>query len=579
MESENKVCQNCKLQFIIEPADFDFYRKINVPPPTFCPQCRFQRRLATFNLRTLYKRKCDLCRQDKISMSPPNPPTGGSNCPNYKVYCPACWWSDEWDPRQYGRDYDFSKPFFEQYRKLWREVPLLGLSIDLTTAETSPYNNHAGHLKNCYLLFHSDFTEDSAYGTTVIYGKNLLDCTLSHACELSYDCKNNFKNNRCIGADHTNESLECIFTRDCVNCQNCFASANLRGKKYYIFNKPHTKEEYFKEIKKWNLGSYAQYQEIKKLAEEHWKKFPPKPRWDDFSANCTGNYIFNSKNCKECFEVSNAEDSKYIFMALEGPVKDCYDVSSWGNNMELCYEGCVVGENVSGLKFCQESGLTLQNAEYCKLSTGGSEHFGCVSMKKGKFAILNKIYPENEYRKLRERIIAHMDELPYISHMANGESLIYRYGEFFPMELSPFPYNDSMAQEFFPLAKNEIEKLGLVWSAAETREHAVTKLAADFPDHIQDAPLNILAQVVGCASCRRGFRIIQMELDFLKSMNLPLPRECPTCRIGKKFGKWIKNLRIFKRICGKCGTEFETAYPEDEVEYILCKKCYLEEII
>lgn len=493
----------------------------------------------------------------------------------YRVYCPACWWSDAWDPLDYGRDYDFSRPFFEQFKELWREVPILGLSIDLPTEKSSPYNNHCGHLKNCYLLFHADFSEDCAYGTVVFRDKMTIDCSLLRLCELSYDCINNFKNSRCIGADHTIESIECVFTRNCTNCQNCFGSANLHNKKYHIFNKPYAKEDYFREIKKWDLGSYKTYQELKKNSEAHWKKFPPKPRFDDRSVHIQGNYVFDSKNCKDCFEVGGAQDCKYLLMMPEGPTRDTYDVTSWGNNMDLCYECCVVGENVSGVKFSQEAGINLYNAEYCKLSTGGSDHFGCVSMKKGKYVVLNKIYPEDEYKKVRERIIEHMSEMPYSDAQGNT----YSYGEFFPMELSPFPYNDSLAQDFFPLTKEEAEQKSLVWRASDAREYAITKPAEDLPDHIKDVPAGILKEVIGCVSCRRGFKIIQMELDFLKSMNLPLPRECPNCRIGKKFQKWLKNLRIFKRACSKCGAGFETSYPKEETEYILCKKCYLQEVV
>ncbi len=567
MQSETKQCQNCKSDFVIEPDDFAFYEKIKVPAPTFCPDCRLQRRLAFFNLRTLYKRVCDLCKKEKISMYPPEAP--------YKVYCPRCWWSDNWDPLDYGQDYDFSKPFFFQFDELWHKVPLLGLSIGLECVDTSPYNNHTGHLKDCYLLFKADFNEDCAYGTLLVYNKMLIDCSMASKCELSYDCKNNFKNSRCIGADNTIESLECIFTRDCTNCQNCFASANLRGKKYHIFNKPYSKEGYFQEIKKWDLGSYKQYQESKKLAEEHWKKFPPKPRFDEHSVDITGNYVFESKNCKECFETVDSQDCKYLLMLQIGPVRDCYDISSWGNNMELCYEACVVGENISNVKFAQESGIVLQNAEYCKLSTGGSDHFGCVSMKKGKFIIFNKAYAETDYQKLKEKIINHMKDTPYTDKAGR----IYMYGEFFPIELSPFPYNTTVAQDFFPLTQEKIIQEGYIWRDFDVKEYSITKPTKELPDNIKDAPLNILQETLGCSKCGKGFRIIQMEFDFLKKMNLPLPRECPFCRIDKKMNQWVKQLKLTTRICDKCKNEFQTPHTKENFEKILCKKCYLEEVV
>lgn len=252
-------CQNCRTDFKIEPEDFIFYDNIKVTSPTFCPRCRFQRRLAFFNLTTLYKRPCDLCRKDSISMYAPDAP--------YTVYCPKCWWSDDWDSFQYGKEYDFSKPFFEQFNELLRQVPLLGLSMNSKSVESSPYNNHAGIVKNCYLIFYGGLSEDCAYGLYIEKSARVFDCGLMNACENCYDSMNGYKNYGCVGADHIKESIDCFFTKDCVNCQNCFASVELRNKNYHIFNKPYAKEDYFKEIEKYDLGSYKTYMEIKEKAQ------------------------------------------------------------------------------------------------------------------------------------------------------------------------------------------------------------------------------------------------------------------------------------------------------------------------
>ena len=568
MNQEVRQCQNCKTQFTIEPDDFAFYKKINVPPPTFCPECRLQRRLSFANLIQLYKRPCDLCKKESISLYAPGAP--------YTVYCPRCWWGDGWDPFVYGRDYDFSRPFFEQFNALFHQVPLLGLSLDLPTAEASPYNNHAGHLKNCYLLFHADFVEDSAYGFITMHNKSVFDSSLIVLSELCYDMMNSFKNHRCIGGrGNVVESLECAFLRDCDNCQNCFASANLRNKKYYIFNKPYTKEEYLEEIKKWDLGSYKTYQALKREAETHWKKFPPRPAYDDFSIHSTGSYVFQSKNCKECYEVAEAEDCKYLLMASAAPLRDCYDLTSWGNNLTLAYECGSVGEAASNLRFCQESGINLYNAEYSKLSTGGSNHFGCVSMKKGNYCVFNKPYPEKEFAELRARIIGHMNAAPY----TDKRGRVYRYGEFFPIELSPFSYNETFAQTLLPLSKERALAEGYSWREPERKEHAVTVQAAGLPDHIKDAPDSLLQGVIGCEQCGRGYKVIPMELQFLRRMNLPLPRLCPFCRIGDRIKEWRGHIRSLPRTCGKCGREFKTHYTKEDAEYVLCKPCYQAEVV
>lgn len=563
-----RTCQNCKNQFTVESEDSGFYERIKVPPPTWCPRCRLQRRLAFLNIFNLYKRPCDLCKKEIISIFEPGAP--------YTVYCPKCWWSDNWDPFTYGRDVDFSRSFLEQFKELWHTTPVLGISIDVPTLETSPYTSHTGHLKNCYLLFHADSDEDCACGFYVNHCKSVFDSSLIISCELCYDAMHSYRNSRCVGTrSQLTESIDCAFLKDCMNCQHCFASANLRKKKYHILNKPYTKEQYFEELKKWDLGSYKTYREAKRLAEEHWKTLPPKPHMDEFNVNCTGRLVFQSKNCKECFEVIGAEDSKYLLMMSDPPIKDCYDVSSWGNNMARCYDCCNVGEFVSDLKFCQETGINLYYAEYCKLSTGGSHHFGCVSVKKGEYCILNKKYSREEYERFTAKIREHMNTMPYV----DKKGRVYTYGEFFPAEFSPFAYNETIANDFFPLSREEVEAQGYRFQEPEGRSYAITKQPNELPDHIKDVPDSVLQEAIGCEKCGKGYKITEMELAFLRNMNLPLPRRCPFCRIQEKFTQWVKNLRVIDRTCDACGATFQTNYPKEETPKILCRNCYLKEVV
>jgi hypothetical protein len=111
-----------------------------------------------------------------------------------------------------------------------------------------------------------------------------------------------------------------------------------------------------------------------------------------------------------------------------------------------------------------------------------------------------------------------------------------------------------------------------LWRKPDIKEYQITKRAEDLPDHIKEAKEEILKEIIGCEKCGRGFKIIKMEFDFLRQMNLPLPRQCPFCRINSKLDLWVKNLRVIKRTCSQCGAEFETNYPREEVNYILCKK-------
>ena len=61
-----KICKQCNISFDITDKDLEFYDKISpvfnsekfqIPTPTFCPDCRQQRRILWRNERKLYRRK------------------------------------------------------------------------------------------------------------------------------------------------------------------------------------------------------------------------------------------------------------------------------------------------------------------------------------------------------------------------------------------------------------------------------------------------------------------------------------------------------------------------------------------
>ncbi len=569
MVSEVRNCQNCKNDFVIASEDFDFYEKIKVPSPTFCPDCRLQRRLIWMKGIEFFKRKCDLCGEEKISIYHPNAP--------YTVYCTKCWWSDKWDGSDYAMDYNPNIPFLEQWNDLLHKVPLLGISVDSFTGDRSPYTNHVGHSKDCYLIYYADHNEDSAYGFFLNNNKKVLDCSPIIECENCYDSGNVFKNYGVIGTYNARHNIDCAFLSNCDKCTNCFGSMNIFNKSNVFFNVELSKEEYLEKIKNIDLGSYNQYKLWKQKAEENWIKYSPRPEYFDFSVGCSGSYVFESKNCKECFEVAgSSEDSKYLMLIKAGKVRDSYDYLDWGENAERIYEGICVGGNVKDVFFTHESGYDIHDVEYSKLCLHGCEYnFGCVGLRKKNHMILNKQYKKDEYEKLRAQIIEDMNNNPYIS--AEGHK--YKYGEFFPPEFSPHSYNDSFAHEFFPLSKNQVLEKGLKWQDIENKEYLITMQNKDIPDNIKDTDENILKEVIQCNSCVRGFRVIPMELQFLQQHNLPLPRQCPFCRIGEKIDKWVLNMKLHDRVCDNCGKHFKTCYDKERAPNIFCMDCYRKEYL
>ena len=133
-------CKQCAQTFEIQDNDLEFYKKINVPSPSLCPNCREIRRLCFRNERNLYHRKCDLTGKPILSIYSQDKP--------YKVYQKDAWFSDKWDPFEYGKDFDFTKSFFEQFNELLLKTPhpAAGYNADNENCEYCTYQNHS---KNC----------------------------------------------------------------------------------------------------------------------------------------------------------------------------------------------------------------------------------------------------------------------------------------------------------------------------------------------------------------------------------------------------------------------------------------------
>ena len=115
-------CKRCRQNFILDSDDLGFYKKMKVPTPKVCPDCRFKMRAMFRNETTLYSgRKCVLCDKAVISIYNPKSP--------YTIYCYDCFYSEKWDPKDYALNYDESRTFFEQFGELLIKVPKIHLGI------------------------------------------------------------------------------------------------------------------------------------------------------------------------------------------------------------------------------------------------------------------------------------------------------------------------------------------------------------------------------------------------------------------------------------------------------------------
>jgi hypothetical protein len=580
MPPETKTCQNCQNSFIIEPEDFLFYEKIKVPPPTFCPECRLIRRMTWRNERSLFKRNCDKTGKEIITMFHPDAPV--------VVYDRDVWWSDGWDPTDYGQEYDFSKPFFEQYRELLEKVPLVNLANENCVG--SPYGNNNADCKDCYLTYASFNNERVDYSFGSVGQKDCMDTYVGLNSESSCEDVLCGELYRTHFSNDSSASINSFFIAHCKNLQNCIGCVNLRNKNYCILNEQYSKEEYQEKKKLLDFGSYKNISSFKKIFEDFLLTFPNKFVNIVNCLDSTGDQMRNTKNVKHCFDIyDNVEDSKYLIHVLD--MKDSYDVYGGGAGASLVYEGVDAGLQASRQLFSVFTHGCL-DTQYTYMCFSSKNLFGCIGLRKKQYCILNKQYSREEYEVLLPKIIQHMNNVPYI----DKKGRVYTYGEFFPSEISPFAYNETIAQEYFSRAKEELVKDGYRYRDPLEKDYQYTLKSVELPDHIKDAAEDILKEIIACPNggdqktqCTKAYRITKAELDFLKNNNIALPRYCPNCRHYQRLAQ-RNPFKLWHRACmcalknhfhgdEHCKVEFETSYAPERSETIYCEKCYQQEVI
>lgn len=582
---ETRICQNCKQNFTIEPEDFKFYEKIDVPAPTFCWKCRAMRRMSFRNLRHLFVRTCDATGKKIFTLMPKE-----NSMP---VYENLYWNGDDWNPFDYGRDYDFSRPFFEQIRDLYNTVPW-GVMWSMENVN-SDYAQTA-FSKNCYLCFDSGYIEDSAYGVTLLYSKNCFDIINVKDSELCYYCINTNQSYKTFFSRNCTSCVEVWFSQDCIGCTNCFGCSGLRNKSYCIFNKQYDKATYGKMLTHMELDTWTGIQKARQKSEEFWKKSPVKFRHAVQVSESSGDYIYNGTKLINCFFAGNAENMKHCQSVIYPPNKDGMDITS-SEGTELAYETLACGSGVHKTLATVEC-AHISDSYYSINCKNSSNLFGCVALRNRNYCILNKQYTKEEYLKLLPKIKKHMNETPYI----DAQGRVYKYGEFFPPDMSSYSYSQSQAFEYFPLTEDEAKKQAFRWNLPDRRSYTFTSKASQLPNNIGVVENLIMEQVIQCehdelsthingcgVDCATAFRITQQELNFYRKMNLPLPHLCFNCRHIDRVA-WRNQPALYVRDCmcsvpehewhkdGKCKNEFETSYAPDRPEIVYCEQCYNREV-
>ncbi|EKD78884.1 MAG: hypothetical protein ACD_41C00234G0001, partial [uncultured bacterium] len=248
-----------------------------------------------------------------------------------------------------------------------------------------------------------------------------------------------------------------------------------------------------------------------------------------------------------CFDVSRVDNVSYAAQVID--LKDCSDINYTEEN-ELCYEYWGNYRNTRTLFSSTSYGCT--NLTYSTACESSHDLFGCTGLRKAEYCILNKQYTEQDYHEIVSKLIKYM--------RGTGE-----WGEFFPARYSPFAYNETVAQEYFPLEKT------------------LQKTSSDLPKTAATT-----GDALTCTQCQLPFKLVAAEKTFYSQEHISTPTLCPNCRhLARMAQRPPRHLWNRQCMCtqtnhqhsGRCINNFETAYNPEMKEIVYCESCYNKETI
>lgn len=543
-----KICKRCAQNFDIKDRDIVFYDKISpvfsgkkysILPPTLCPKCRMQRRMA-WRTREYFFRPCGLTKKQCLSIYPPDA--------EVVTYSPEAFFGDGWDGLSLGRDFDFSRPFFEQFHELYQKAPKNTANARMN--ENCEYIINAHGNKDCYLVDEIDKSRDCVYGYNIQYCMDIVNGFYVRDSELCFEIQ---QAANCYGVFFSHNAYNCsnsAFLLNCRSAKNCLFCVNLRTAEYCIFNKKVTKEEFKKAWDELFDGSYSTFENARKKFEKFVETQPLPAAVKVKTESSSGDYLFNTKDCYDSYNIDHCRDCSFCTDIHYS--RDAYDVHIYEG--ELMYESLHAGPkayNNIGIILCWFSNDIYYSCELHNCSN----MFGCSSLKNKKYCILNKQYTKERYLELVPRIIEHMQK--------TGE-----WGEFFPVRFSPYGYDQTMAAFYWPLIEEQAREEGFNWRASSDGGAPVSE--SKLPDRLVDFTDDMLGSVFRSVDSGKPYKIIAKELAFHKKFNIPLPRLTPRERTMSFIEQ---NPRfLVERKCSKCGVDVRTTLSKCGMIY--CEDCY-----
>lgn len=538
------VCEVSGQPFILARAISERYRSLNVPLPRLCEEERYRRLLSFRNDRKFFWRTCDKTGEKIYSTYPPNAP--------FPVCSFEYWLEDPRDGTQYGQDYDPQVPFFTQLLWLWKSVTRPASTVRNLVAAMIEHPLFGA--SGSSFVFSGQRVQDCHYCYDVRDARHCMDCYRISSCEQCYECIDCVDCRLLRWAEHCRNCTDSWFISNCENCHHCLFSTNLSGKSYYVCNESVSKERYEEVLAEQALHVRLRAEEAIEEYAVFLRNYPIPHIYADNASSCSGNYLRACSDVIDCYECSNVTNSAYCFNLNDAEA--CLDGLGFGEGLSTAVNFVSVGMHAKNIFNCVECHTNISDLSFCLHCENSSHLFGCVGMRGAEYCILNKRYSRQEYERLRNDIEAVME--------ARSE-----WGKMLPPGLCDFPYNHSMASDYFPLSKVQAVMMGYRWDDEHDGVRPSQLLYGDAPgERFAEVPAvvseetrqQLLDRIFVCEMSGAPFKFSLHDINLYQVLGVPPPARAFEQRHQDRLRK-LSPRKIIERPSDKTGKAIRTAFP------------------
>ena len=414
----------------------------------------------------------------------------------------------------YWNDYDFGKNGFENFQKLFRSMNHSCVS-HIWKNEQCEYSDVAVTSKNAYLSrIITLWSENVFYSMLVrINSKNVFNSLfVVDNSEVIYFCKSVHSSYKIFYSKYIKNCSDIWFSTNLTWCKDCLFCHDLENASYCINNQQYSKEQYL-EKKTELLKDKQKFLSYYDALENKWKNHNSTNVSGDNIIESeevsNGSFVFNLKNWNNTLFVWSTAGAEnwYDFLVGWEWNNDIYGVSNSGWNCSNIYNSVQISWST--------------DIYYSQNIETSSHLLFCNGLKNKQYCILNKQYTKYDWETLAGKIFTQMEE-------------DWIFWEFFPGELNPFYFNDTIAWMIWNFTKEEVEAKWYMWRDEEIKVDIPASNDIISIDELNDYEWyspewewrinpEILKKVIRDSEWNY-YRIIKMEYDFLVKHALPLPR-------------------------------------------------------